>query len=73
VKSVADGNITRFFAYCFIFGFLWIEVRGLKKEMAKLNQTISKSFHEGEARFEVIEFRIAKMEEQFLKGELING
>lgn len=61
VSALSEGNIVKFLGYVAIFTFIWIEVRGLKKEIARLNATISKSFADGEARFD----RIEKLELEF--------
>jgi len=70
IKALGEGNLVKVGAYIGIFIFLWIEVRGLKKEMIKLNSTIAKSFADGEARFQTIEktqvvheHRITKLED----------
>jgi hypothetical protein len=55
IKALGEGNLVKFAAYVAIFALLWIEVRGLKKQLQVLNETISKSFAAGEKRFEVIE------------------
>jgi len=55
LDSLAKGEVTKVIGFVLIFVFIWIEVRGLKKEFAKLNATIAKSFSDGEARFESIE------------------
>lgn len=62
VKSMLEGDLPRALSYIAIFVFIWIEVRGLKKEFAKLNVTIAKSFSEGETRFSNIEHRLAELE-----------
>lgn len=55
LKALGEGNLTKFLAYLAIFLVLWLEVRGLKKQLKLLNQTISNSFAQGEKRFETIE------------------
>jgi len=70
IKAISEGDATRFISYVAIFVFIWVEVRGLKKELKKLNVTISESFKKGEDRFETIEGRITKLEKT--KG-LINA
>ncbi len=62
VKALGEGNLVKVAAYIGIFLFLWIEVRGLKKEMVKLNLTIGKSFADGEARFGKIETNLSSHE-----------
>lgn len=55
VDAVSNGDFSRFLGYAFIFGILWLEIRGLKTQLKNLNETISKSFAAGEKRFETIE------------------
>lgn len=55
LKSLGEGNLVKFGAYLAIFLVLWIEVHGLKKQLKRLNETISNSFAQGEKRFETIE------------------
>ena len=62
IDSLIQGNIPNFLSYVAIFMFIWIEVRGLKKEVSKLNTTIAKSFAEGENRFTKIEHRLTLLE-----------
>lgn len=62
IKSLSEGDLPRFLSSVAIFVFIWIEVRGLKKEVAKLNSTIAKSFAEGEDRFSTIEHRLTLLE-----------
>lgn len=58
VKAMNDGNIQDFVKYVAIFAFIWIEVRGLKKAVKDLGDTISTGFRAGEERFEKIEKNI---------------
>ncbi len=55
LKALGEGNLVKFGAYLAIFVILWVEVRGLKKQLKLLNETISNSFAAGEKRFETIE------------------
>lgn len=55
LKALGEGNLTKFLAYLAIFLVLWLEVRGLKKQLRILNETISNSFAQGEQRFKTIE------------------
>lgn len=55
LKALGEGNLTKFLAYLAIFMVLWLEVRGLKKQLRILNETISNSFAQGEQRFKTIE------------------
>lgn len=52
-----------------IFVFIWLEVRGLKKEVKKLNITIAESFDKGEKRFENIENQLLKIEHRLTVAE----
>lgn len=62
-KALSEGDLTKFAAYTAIFVFIWIEVRGLKNEVSKLNLTIAKSFQDGENRFQKIEHRLTRLED----------
>lgn len=55
ISSLGDGNIVKAGAWIAVFFVIWLEVRGLKKQIGNLNETISKSFAQGEKRFESIE------------------
>jgi hypothetical protein len=55
LKALGEGNLTKFLAYLAIFLVLWLEVRGLKKQLKLFNETISNSFAQGEQRFKTIE------------------
>ncbi len=55
ISSLGDGNIVKAGAWVAVFFVIWLEVRGLKKQIGNLNDTISKSFAAGEKRFESIE------------------
>lgn len=55
MRAIGEGNLIKAFSFLAIFLVLWIELRGLKKQFAMLNATISKSFAAGEKRFETIE------------------
>lgn len=63
-KALSEGDVTKFLAYAAIFIFIWIEVRGLKKEVANLSLTITKTFGEAEHRFKEIEYRQIKFENE---------
>jgi hypothetical protein len=62
IKALTEGDIPRFMAYAAIFTFIWIEVRGLKKEFKKLNSTLVDGFAKGENRFSQIENRLDQLE-----------
>lgn len=55
IQSIGDGNIVKAGAWIVVFVVIWLEVRGMKKQLRHLNETISKSFAQGEKRFESIE------------------
>jgi hypothetical protein len=55
IDAITRGDMTKAIGYGVIFFVLWLEVRGLKKQLQALNETIAKSFAQGEKRFEVIE------------------
>lgn len=57
LKSLRSGNIVGFMAYCGIFFLIWVQVRGLKTAVERLNTTIANSFAKGETRFTEIEHR----------------
>ena len=64
LHAVMSGDMSKLLGYGLIFFFLWNEMRGLKKELSKLNDTIGKSFAEGEKKFEEIEHRLTMLEKQ---------
>lgn len=55
ISALGDGNIVIAGAWIAVFVVIWLEVRGMKKQLGSLNETISKSFAQGEKRFETIE------------------
>ncbi len=63
-RSAASGDLTKLAGFVIIFIFLWIEVRGLKNEMKKLNESITQSLKDGELRFERVEDRVSKIDER---------
>lgn len=70
LNALATGNVSKFLAYGLVFFFIWLEVRGMKNQLKDLNTTVSKSFNEGEKRFESLEdhqlnfeIRLAKLEQ----------
>lgn len=72
LKALGEGNLVKFAAYLAIFIVLWLEIRGLKKQLQALNTTISNSFAAGEKRFETIEKDVhqIRMDLDVFKGEL---
>lgn len=76
IKSLGEGNLTKFAGYIAIFFLLWVQLRGVRNEITKLNATISQSFADGEARFGNIEktqiqfeHRLTVLEDKALGGE----
>lgn len=65
MDAIGRGDAQKFLGYIAIFGVLWLEVRGLKKELVKLNQNVSDSLHAGELRFEKIEENVSRLEHRF--------
>lgn len=63
LKALGEGNLTKFLAYLAIFLVLWLELRGLKKQLAILNATIADSFAAGEKRFKTIESDVHRIRE----------
>ena len=62
IKAIGEGNLTGFLGWAAIFILLWVQLRGLKKALEKMNETVStmsadvaKSFAEGETRFDTLE------------------
>lgn len=58
IKALGEGNLLKFGAYLAIFLVIWLEVRGMKKQLKTLNENFSqfgKKLAEGETRFETIE------------------
>ena len=64
IHAVMTGDASKLIGYGLIFFFLWNEMRGLKKEIGNLNNTIAKSFAEGEKKFDEIEHRLTVLEQQ---------
>lgn len=61
-RAFRSGDIVGFFAYGFIFVLLYMQVKGLKKAVERLNETIANSFARGETRFSEIEHRLTVLE-----------
>lgn len=77
IKALGDGNLPKVLAYLAIFFLLWVQLRGLKKQLAKLNATITqsnltfaKSLGEGEARFEKLEHFQSNLDHRMTVVEL---
>lgn len=54
-KAAIEGNLLKAGAWGVFFFVIWLEVRGMKKELKVLNVTVAKGFADGEHRFELIE------------------
>lgn len=55
LRALGEGDALKFGAYLAIFLVLWLEMRGLKKAVKSLSDTIGKSFADGEKRFDNLE------------------
>ena len=62
LKSIGEGNAAKGLFLVGIFVVIWIEVRGVKKQIRGLNDTVAKGFKEGEHRFEAIETKQLEFE-----------
>lgn len=69
LSSLASGDLPKFMAYTGIFFVIWLEVRGLKKQLKIMNTTISDSFASGEKRFESIETHVTNIDLRLAKVE----
>jgi hypothetical protein len=54
-KAAGEGNMVKGGAWFIFFVVIWLEVRGMKKEIKNLNTTVAAGFQAGEDRFEKIE------------------
>lgn len=70
-KAIRSGDIVGIAGYCLIFFLIWLQVRGLRAALEKLNGTIANSFSRGEARFTEIEHRQHLTEDRLTAIELI--
>ena len=50
--------------FAVVFFFIWLEVKGVRKEIKTLGETIGDSLKKGEARFTAIEDHILKFEDR---------
>lgn len=62
IEAILAGKYTDAGKFIAVFVFIWLEVRGLKKEVKKLNSTIADGFAQGETRFSKIESRQLEFE-----------
>jgi hypothetical protein len=64
IEALSTGKFTEFLGFVAIFVFLWVEVRGLKKEVSRLNDTLDVRMSEGEHRFDNMEQRLTLVEQR---------
>lgn len=55
LESFGESDWPRFIGYILMAALVWREVKGLKKEVKALGESIDGSFKAGNKRFEVIE------------------
>ena len=58
IKAIAEGNLFRGIGFAVVFFFIWLEVKGVRKEIKTLNKTLGDSLSDGEKRFDKIEVSI---------------
>lgn len=76
IGSLSEGDTKKFIAYVAIFFLLWLELRGVKKEVAKITNPsgpIFKALENGEKRFDQLEARQKSFDERLTKIEDINS
>lgn len=64
LDSLGEGNHGKAIFNILVFLVIWLEVRGLKKQVGEINKTIEKGFDAGETRFQNIEKRLVYLEEK---------
>lgn len=65
IDALSKGNLIDFAKFAGVFLFIWIEVRGLKKEVAKISDPegpLMTKLAEGEQRFIKIEEKNEQLE-----------
>lgn len=62
LRAIKSGDFVGVVGYCGIFFIIWLQVRGLRTAVEKLNNTIANSFARGETRFSEIEHRLSALE-----------
>lgn len=72
ISALVDGNIVKAGAWIAVFVVIWLEVRGMKKQLGHLNDTILKSFAHGEKRFESIENDVHQIRLELDKNKGVN-
>lgn len=55
IEAIRHGDLPRVLSYAGICFLIWIELRGVKKELKEVNTTVRSGFFQGEMRFEKIE------------------
>lgn len=55
ISSLSEGDLVGFVKFLAIFVFIWLQIKGLKKEVRNLASSISVSFDSGEKRFTNLE------------------
>lgn len=73
LKSLGEGNVPKGVFNIAVFVLIWLQLKGLKKEVKNLNSTLATKFSEGENRFTKIEGRLEVLEKQQPLGGLLHG
>lgn len=71
IEALSEGDTRKLVGYLAIFLVLWLEVRGMKKQLKTLNETISNSFAAGEKRFETIERNVTALDHRLAAVEML--
>lgn len=64
LTSLTDGDFAGFFKFLAIFILIWLQIKGVKKELKNLSKSINESLDKGEKRFETIEQKQQKFEDK---------
>ncbi len=62
LESMSEGELVKAFGFVAIFFLLWVQLKGLRKEMHLINSTISEGFGKVDHRFSKIEDRLTVVE-----------
>lgn len=62
LQAITDGDFQKVVGYALVFIVIWLEVRGMKRELKNLNTTVNAAFAKGEQRFDDIEARQAEFD-----------
>lgn len=62
LKALGEGDIKKGIAWLAVFVVIWLEVRGLKKAVKALGNTVTNSFAAGEKRFDTLEHQVKEFE-----------